>query len=102
MSISDEVAFDSRTHLQEHCGRCAQGIARRDDGTLGLCIACNGSGRVTRHTHDPRSSIDYEPAPDTAPRFVARIAALAERHPNDADLGAAVRALLGGERCSSR
>jgi hypothetical protein len=48
-------------------------------------------------SHYERFPQPVTPEPNTAPRFVARIVALAARHPNDSELGAAVRALVGGE-----
>jgi hypothetical protein len=97
MTIADERAFDPKTELFENCRHCVNGLRMGLDGFTRDCGECGGTARRRRGTHDAESSIDYEPAPNTAPRFVARIAALAERHPNDADLGAAVRALLGGD-----
>jgi hypothetical protein len=96
MTIHDERAFDPRAELFENCRHCVNGLRTGLDGFTRDCTECGGTARRRRRgLHHAESAIDYEPAPDTAPRFVARIAALAERYPNDADLGAAVRALLG-------
>jgi hypothetical protein len=90
----------SRDLLAEHCDApgCVNGSVATytpdGDRVSRVCRDCAGTTRRIRGTHDARSAIDYEPQPDTAPRFVARVVALVARHPNDADLGAAVRALL--------
>jgi hypothetical protein len=95
MTIADERAFGPRAELFENCRHCVNGLRMGLDGVVRTCGECNGTTRRLRGLHDAESSLDYEPAPNTAPRFVARIVALAARHPNDAELGAAIRALLG-------
>lgn len=135
--------LSSAEYLLEHCQApgCANGLVKRLDGTVGLCALCNGSTRRLRHTHDPRSAIDFEEVPPgqdagkatvgasglpsavmrAAPEVAepispetlhvaqygaspfyaalpvqARLAELVAAHPNDADLGAAVRELFAG------
>ncbi|MBK7865248.1 MAG: hypothetical protein IPJ65_42945 [Archangiaceae bacterium] len=77
------------------------------------CRACNGTGRVPRDPYrldGGEQGEDFEPsryagtaAEPFAKAFgawrddMARVRELAARTPNDAELGAAVRALIGGE-----
>jgi hypothetical protein len=89
--------LNATTHLEETCNEpgCIGGFT-----SFGLpCAVCNG--RVTRSTHEPRSSIDYDPferafgawADLPTPERWARIRELAAvcRDPANSD---AVRALL--------
>jgi hypothetical protein len=104
---------NSRTHLVEHCGRCTDGVIYVD-GVPVACGDCNGTTRRRRGTHDPRSSIDYDPnehAETCATRYprgpglglgpcdcsrelMDHVRHLVRAHLNDSGLGAAVRALL--------
>jgi hypothetical protein len=93
--------MNPRTHLEETCRHCVNGLRMGLDGVVRTCGECNGTTRHRRGLHDAESAVDYEPASRVAVRY-GLLRELEARHPNDADLGAAVRALLGGERCSSR
>lgn len=107
------TAFNPRTELYESCDCAAAGGMVQVDGQLRLCALCGGSTRRLRRTHDPRSAIDSdialrvvaketeETAFGLSPFYAAlpltkRLTDLVAAHPNDADLGAAVRALVEG------
>lgn len=90
-------AFNPRIELFEHCRApgCVQGIVSVN-GQLQRCGACV-DGRVRRGTHDPASAIDAEPEAARWLRWTD-VAELAAKLPNDAELGQAIRALIGGGR----
>lgn len=67
MSISDEVTFDPRHYLYEHCGECVQGLVQRN-GCVEHCGKCVG-GRRRRGTHDLRSSIDFDSPTESGGAF---------------------------------
>lgn len=85
----------SRDLLAEHCTApgCASGyVTLWVDGMKQItrCVVCVGTTRRIRGTHDPRSAIDFE----EPTQLETSLRELVRKHPNDSDLGAALRALL--------
>ena len=70
-------APSARTHLIEHCG-CTDGMVRRG-AFLEICRDCKGTQRRLRGTHDPRSSIDFDPNASPLDDVVIGLASKLER-----------------------
>jgi hypothetical protein len=97
MTIDAERTFDPRTELFENCRHCVNGLRMGLDGFTRDCTECGGTARRRRGLHHAESAIDYEPAPRHTGRY-GLLRSFAERYPNDADFGGAVRAWLEAQR----
>lgn len=90
--------FNPRVELYENCAACGGlGLLQAYQQQPVNCDVCAGTGRVRRGTHDPASAIDAEPEAARWLRWTD-VAELAAKLPNDAELGQAIRALIGGGR----